>query len=163
MATAFYLKLTDIPGECKDKGFEDQIKLHSWSFGMSNPANIGGSSGASGGKVQISDFTFVKEGDKATTKMLKAMSTGTSIPSAVITGVKSTGAAQPEEFIIFTLTECYVTNYTMGDATEGSAVPMENSSIAFAKIKTDYKSQGTDGKLVTAGEHSYDRTTSVTA
>jgi len=158
--STYYLKLTDIPGECKDSGFEDQIKLHSWGWGGSNQANIGGSSGASGGTVSFMDVNFTKEMDKATPKLLKGITTGKSIGTGVITGVKSTGDDKPAPFIIFTMNEIYVTSYSVSGGTD--AVPMETGSFAFGKVHTDYKMQDDAGIVSTAGEHGFDFRTKVT-
>src|SRR5690242_6531734 len=53
-------------GESTAKGFEGQIEVYSFSWGLSNPTTIGvGGGGMSAGKVSISSFNFMKKMDKS--------------------------------------------------------------------------------------------------
>ena len=160
MAINFYLKLDGAPGECQDKGFENTIKLHSWSWGASNTATIDGTSGASGGTVSLSDLTIMKDLDMASPKLLKCITTGKSIATATLSAVKSTGADQPELFMKIDLAEVYVTSVQLSASSE---VPMESVSLAFANTKTAYHKQGPDGTMVLSGSHGFDLRTKVTS
>ena len=51
MAFDAFLKLTDIKGESQVKGFEDQIQIESFHWGVAQEGGIPGGGGTSGGVV----------------------------------------------------------------------------------------------------------------
>ena len=69
MPGSAYLLINGINGESKTVGKEKNIELESYSFGASSPANIG-SSGLSGGKPSVSDFSFTCEVDASSAQIL---------------------------------------------------------------------------------------------
>ena len=57
MASDYYLLIDKINGESQAQGMAKNIELDSFSFGASNPADVGGG-GLSAGKCSLSDFSF---------------------------------------------------------------------------------------------------------
>ena len=55
MASDAYLLIDGINGESQAQGMTNNIELDSFSFGASNPADVGGK-GLSAGKCSLSDF-----------------------------------------------------------------------------------------------------------
>ena len=161
MAVNFYLKLDAIPGECTDANYTDTIKIHSWSWGASNTATIGGTQGLSGGTVSMADIAIMKDFDKASPELYKAITQGTTIKSAVLTAVKSTGAANPAKFLEVTFTDCYITSQSLSASSE---VPSESNTFAYAECKVEYFTQNDDsGSLTSTGAVSYSIKTKTTS
>ena len=94
MASNAYLLIDTIKGESQAQGMTDNIELDSFSFGASNPADVGGG-GLSAGKCSLSDFSFTCAVDKASYQILKSLYTGQHIGKTTFSLRKSTGAATP--------------------------------------------------------------------
>ncbi len=161
MATNFYLKSDDFKGECQDKGFENTIKLHSWSWGSSNTASIGGSEGLSGGTVSLADLSVMKDFDMSSPEIFKHITMGTSIAKATLQATKSTGKGSPEIFLEITLDKVYFTSQQLSASSE---IPVESVSLAFGQAKVEYKKQNeAGGSLTSTGAVTYNMITKVTS
>lgn len=151
MAVDYFLKITDIPGESKNDYAKDQIPLHSWSWGGSQISSVGGTGGSGAGKVSLSDFSIMKDFDKATTPLLKAMMSGTHITSGILTAFKSGGGGKP--YLTVTYGEMFVTSVQTSASGE---IPMESVSFSYNTVKFEYSSQDDKGKLSSTTPVSYD-------
>jgi type VI secretion system secreted protein Hcp len=69
MASDYYLLITGVNGESQAQGMTNNIELDSFSFGASNPPDVGGG-GLSGGKCSLSDFSFSCALDSSSFQML---------------------------------------------------------------------------------------------
>ena len=135
---AFLKFASGITGESKE--VQGAIEVESYSFGASNPANIG-SGGLSGGTASCSDFTFTCEVDTSSGQMLNHLFTGKPVDTATFTLVESTGAdksAQPP-YITVTFTNCYITGQSFGGGNQGK--PSQSISFAYEQIQYAYSSQ----------------------
>src|SRR5579871_6984991 len=93
MPGSAFLNLGDtIKGESKTMA--GYVELESYSFGASNPANLG-SNGLSGGTVSLSDFAFTCEVDASSGAILNQLYNGKPIDSATFTLQESGGGANP--------------------------------------------------------------------
>src|SRR6516162_4172006 len=80
-----YLKIDGIPGDAPADGHKNEIELTGWHFGGTNAGGFGVSGpGGGAGKVQVNDFVFTMNADKAAPKLFEAMATGKHIPKAVL-------------------------------------------------------------------------------
>jgi type VI secretion system secreted protein Hcp len=153
MASDAYLLIQTVEGESVAQGMTNNIELDSFSFGASNPADIGGG-GLSAGKCSLSDFSFTCAVDKASYQILKALYTGQHIASSVFSLRKSTGAATPYTYLQVTMTNCYITSNSIGGGSQG--VPSQSVSIAYEQILYTYYTQDTSSGAVTqAGAATY--------
>jgi type VI secretion system secreted protein Hcp len=153
MASDAYLLIQTVDGESVAQGMTNNIELDSFSFGASNPADIGGG-GLSAGKCSLSDFSFTCAVDKASYQILKALYTGQHIASSVFSLRKSTGAATPYTYLQVTLTNCYITSNSIGGGSQG--VPSQSVSIAYEQILYTYYTQDTStGAVTQAGAATY--------
>lgn len=109
MPGAAYILLKGIDGESKTVGKDKNIECESYSFGASNPANLG-SNGLSGGTVSLSDFSFTCEVDASSAQILNQLYNGKPVDSAVFTLQESGGGANPYDYITVTFTNCYITS-----------------------------------------------------
>lgn len=158
MATDFFLDLGDIKGESKSTGFEDQIKIESFSWGASQHSTVSGTGGSSAGKASLADLNVMKTLDKASIPMLKALISGKHLPKATLSAAKSTGDTTGKPYLKVELTEVFVTGIQESGSSE---VPMESVSFSYNQIKVTYSTQGDDGTLTVAGTLTYNTKTNL--
>src|SRR5947207_15370444 len=127
MASDYYLKINGVTGESQAVGMDEYIELDSFSFGASNPADVGGK-GLSGGKASLSDFSFTCGLDSASIGILKNLYTGTHIDTCTFVGRKTGGDAKPYTYLQVTMTNCFITNRSTAGGSTGS--PSQSLSIA---------------------------------
>lgn len=152
MAADIFAKLGDIKGESLDAKHKDEIEVLSFSWGVSNAGSMNMGGGAGTGRANFHDMSFVHKVDKASPTLMKYCATGVHLPSGVITHRKA-GKTQ-QEFMIFKLTEIYITGVSQGGSHEGDN--MENVSLQASKIEYEYKAQKGDGSLDGAVTFKYD-------
>jgi type VI secretion system secreted protein Hcp len=143
-AVDYFLKIEGIPGESQDAKHKDSIDVLSWSWGASNSGSMAYGGGGGAGKVSMQDFHFTMRVNKATPKLILAMSNGSHIPSCTLT-LRKAGKEQ-QEFLKIKFTDVLISSYQTG----GSGGEMEGSeSCAFnySKIEYEYKPQKKDGTL----------------
>jgi type VI secretion system secreted protein Hcp len=144
MALDIFLKIDSIEGESQDKKHAKEVDVLAWSWGVSQSGSFHSGGGGGAGKASFQDLSFTKYTDKATTKLLKAVSSGQHIKDAVLT-VRKSGGDEPVEYLIITMTEVMITNYSTG-ASGGEDRITENCTLNFAKVETKYTPQsGTGG------------------
>jgi len=153
MASDAYLLLATINGESQAQGMTNNIELDSYSFGASNPADVGGK-GLSAGKCSFSEFSFSCTTDSASFQILKALYTGAHLANAVFQLRESGGCATPYTFLKVTFTNCYLTSHSIGGGAVGK--PSQSCSLAYEQIEYEYFNQNTaDGSVVSAGKATY--------
>jgi type VI secretion system secreted protein Hcp len=152
MATDIHLKLGDIKGESTDDKHKDEIDVLSWSWGMSNPTSIVSRAGRAS-KVKFQDIQFVHRIDKATSSIMKACATGGHIKDATLTQRKA--GKDQLDYIVIKLNDVIVTSVS-DSAVSGGDQPMENVTLAFAKVDFEYKPQKPDGSLDPGIHFKYD-------
>jgi len=153
-AVDFFLKIDGIEGESQDSKHKNEFQLLSFEFGA-NQAHardfVGGGHGA--GKASFSDFTFVKQVDKGSPKLMGACATGHHIPKAVLV-VRKAGKDQ-HEYLKVTFSDILVSHITaFGDGK--SPLPLDEIKLNFAKVEFEYKEQKSDGSLGGATKWGYD-------
>jgi type VI secretion system secreted protein Hcp len=140
MASDYYLLIDKVTGESQAVGMSNNIELDSFSFGASNPADVGGG-GLSAGKCSLSDFSFSCALDSSSYQILTDLYAGAHVASATFTGRKAGGGGTPYNYLIVTLTNCYITSHSTGGGSAG--MPTQSVSMAYEQIKYDYYSQDT--------------------
>jgi type VI secretion system secreted protein Hcp len=142
MAVDYFLKVDDIKGESKDKKKPDEILLQSWSFGATQSGTFGRGGGGASGKVNLQDFSFVKDIDKASSTLYLRCCDGKHLKEAKLTCRKA-GEDQQEYFTV-TMKDIIVSSFSTSGAGE---VPVEQVTFNFAEIAWLYKPQKADGTL----------------
>jgi type VI secretion system secreted protein Hcp len=150
MASDYFLLINGVTGESQAVGMPaGNIELDSFSFGASNPADVGGG-GLSAGKCSLSDFSFSCALDSSSWQILNNLYAGTHISSVVFTGRKAGGGGTPYNYLIATLTNCYITSHSTGGGSSG--MPTQSVSLAYEQIQFDYFTQDTSsGATKSAG------------
>jgi type VI secretion system secreted protein Hcp len=160
MPGAAYILLNGINGESNTTGKENNIEVESYSYGASNPANLG-SSGLSGGTVSLSDFSFTCEVDASSAQILNQLYNGKPIDSAVFTLQESGGGGNPYDYITVTFTNCYITSHSFGGGAQGK--PTQSVSFAYEQIQYAFSTQNSaDGSVQNKGNATYNIATATT-
>lgn len=143
MASNIYIKIEGIEGESKVEKYKDQIEALSFSYSCYQPVSeASGGDIRNAGRANHGTFNFSKYTDIATAGICKAMWSGKTIPSAVITVVDNNGDAVIERLTI-TLGNIVVCNFSLHGG--GHSVADEEVSLSFSKIKVECHNQGKDG------------------
>lgn len=143
MAVNIHLKIETIEGMSSVAGFEKQIQVDSFAWGMSQTTNFSAAKGGGAGKANVQDLNFTHMVDKASPKLMLACCTGQHIPSAILTCRKVDGDAGVD-FLVITLTDLLVSSVSASGSNQGDT-PMEAVSLAFASYKVVYQEQDNKG------------------
>lgn len=154
MALDTFIKIGSLKGESVVKGFEDQVQVLAWSWGMSQSGTTHVAQGGGAGKVDVQDLSFTHYVDAASPNLVKACCTGEHFDTATLTMRKAGGTAL--EYVTLTLTEVIISSVSMGGS-GGEDLLTENVALNFSKFKYSYQPQDAKGaKKGGAVEASYD-------
>lgn len=142
MAVDAFLKLKGVDGESPVKGFENQIQILAWSWGMSQSGTTHSGTGGGAGKVNVQDLSFTKYLDKASPPLILACCKGTHYDEATITMRKAGG--DPLPYLVITLKEIIVTSVSLGGS-GGEDQQTENVTLNFAEFAYSYQPQDSKG------------------
>lgn len=138
---AWYAKFDGVDGSVTDEGYQGQIKLESFSWDVTNQGPIS----PGGTRMTHRDFHFVKFVDKASPVLMKLSCAGDQIPQATMTLTRTTGD-QSEPYMVVTLKDCIITNYSIGGSSSGESFPLEEVSISFSEVRYDFYFQTETGQ-----------------
>src|SRR5271168_179991 len=138
MASDYYLLIDGVNGESQAVGMTNYIELDSFSFGASNPADVGGK-GLSAGKASLSDFSFTCGLDAASYQILKDLYTGKHVTTVTFKGRKTGGDAKPYTYLEVDFKNCYITSHGTGGGAQG--IPSQSVSFAYEEIEFQYYTQ----------------------
>jgi type VI secretion system secreted protein Hcp len=142
MAIDSFLKLGTLKGESVVKGFEDQIQLLSWGWGMTQSGTTHTASGGGAGKVDVSDLQISKHVDAASPMLALACCKGTHYDTATLTMRKAGGTAL--EYVTLTLTDLIVTSYSVSEGGGGDLLT-DTFTLNFGKFKYSFQPQDNKG------------------
>lgn len=143
MAVDIHIKIDSIPGSSVIDGYEDQIQVRSFGWGMSQPTSFSASSGGGSGKVNMKDLSFTHSVDKATPKLVMACCQGTALAEATLVCNKAGGDAKVP-YLKITLTDVIVSSVTPKGEIKDD-VPTEEVTLSFASFKIEYQEQDNKG------------------
>ena len=135
MAFDAFLKLTDIKGESQVKGFEDQIQIESFHWGVAQSGTIGGGGGGGAGVASRQDFLFTAGSSKASPELFIACVTGEHIKEGLLT-LRSAGQQQTT-FSTVKLTDVVIAGYDQAGSDDGAA-PVDEFSLRYGKLEFTY-------------------------
>lgn len=158
MAYDAFLELDGIKGESTRKGYETHMPIFSFSWGTSNPATVGVIGGQGGGKCSISDLNVMKKADAASPLLFQACAQGTHIKKGKLTLLKAGGQGASVDFVVYTLSDCYLSSVQYSGSEGGDDTPTESISISFAKMEYTFTPQKPDGSKGTPVVGSWDQT-----
>ncbi len=153
-AVDYYLKIEGIPGESTARGFESQIEVDSWSWGMSQAATAQGRAGTMLGDP-TKPFTIVKAIDKASPKLAEALASKQRFPAVTLTLCRAGGDKQ--KYMEYKMTDVIISSIrrVAAPATPSAPpaqpatrvggaqnLPMEEVSFNYGKIEWTYVGGG---------------------
>ena len=155
-----HLDLGAIQGESVSSLHSGEIEISSFSWGTSSSAVRSAAGSPKGGKPTVSEVTVTKQFDKSSPALFNAVWSSQVIKSAKISMSKSTGGGKPEDHLVITLTNVYVTSV---QATSSRSLPelqkgSETVTLNFQKVTIDYKVQLASGLLAAGGSATYELT-----
>ena len=115
----FFLAVKGIDGPSTTKGFEKQIPLHAFSWGVTNSA---APVGAGAGKATEAPFAFTSSTSKASPLFAKFVCTGEHIATAVLTGLRRNPAGVLSKYLKLTLAGVIVSSVRLGESGSGAAI-----------------------------------------
>jgi len=139
-----FIKIGDIEGESQDKKHTKEIEVMSWSWGVTQAANMSQGGGGGVGKASFSDLSFTHYFDKASPNLWNACVTGKHIPKVILTQRKA--GETPQDYLVITMEHVLITNLSPGGS-DGAGAPVENVSLAPAIVNVEYMAQKEDGSL----------------
>jgi type VI secretion system secreted protein Hcp len=146
MAFDAFLKFTPVvKGESTDKVHAGEIEIMSFSWGVSNPVNIGSASGGMGaGKASLSSFNLMKKTDAASPSLFKACCSGSHYTDVTIT-LRKAGGTTPLEYLVYVFKTVFVESIQWSGSTGGDDTPTESVSLGYGSVQITYKTQDAKG------------------
>lgn len=158
MAVQMTLRLDDIAGESKKDGYEAQIDVTSWAFGMSQSGTWHTGGGGGGGIVNMQDITLTKLIDAASCDLMARCCDGSHIPTGTLT-VAKVGGSNLDYYVIEL--EKIIISSVQTSGTAGGDDVVETVSLNFAVVKIKYKEQADDGSAKAEYEMGFNVETNV--
>lgn len=150
MTVHMFVKVDKIAGEAGAKGYENQIELLSWTWGLtqSGSAHVGSGTGTSG--VTVGDVSIVKYVDRSTPTLIKYCCAGTFFDEAVLTVLKAGTKATP--YLKLILTQGIISSVNSGGIGPEERL-IETVTFNFKTFKLEYTPQknGAPDAIVPAG------------
>ena len=137
-----FMKVEGTTGESADSNHTQWTDVLSFSWGASQPGNMGVGGGGGAGKVNFNDLHVNALIDKSTPAILAYCASGKHVPSVKLSVCKAGG--KQVEYCLITLTDVLVTAVQYTGAGGNDTVGV---SYAFqaAKVKQEYWEQSKDG------------------
>lgn len=134
---AIYIEYEGIKGNVTAEGFAEHIKVMSLHFGVGRGISMepGNLANREATRPSLSEVTFTKLADNATTPLFKEAVTGAAGKLVKIKFVQ-TGADSVTTFMDYELEDCLVSSYSL--SADGESDPVESISLSFAKLMVNY-------------------------
>jgi type VI secretion system secreted protein Hcp len=134
-AVDYFLKIEGIEGESTAAGYEGQLEIISFSWGVERARDTNAPT--------LADLKIVAKVNKATPKLMLACATGQHIPEAKLTCRKAGGSAGGGGYYKITFSDLVVSSYQTGGSgsSSGDVVPTDQFSLNFSQIKVEYEPQ----------------------
>ena len=134
---AVYIEYEGIQGNVTAQGFEDHIKVLSLHFGVGRGISMeaGNMANREATRPSVSEISFTKYADNATTSIFKESVTGSSGKNVKIKFVQ-TGADSVTQYMDYELDDCLVSGYSISADADGD--PVESVTLSFAKLMVNY-------------------------
>ena len=149
MALDSCLKLGDVKGESQVKGFEEQIQVLAWSWGMQQTGTTHLGAGGGAGRVSVNDLSFTHYVDAATPRLIGACCTGKHYEAGTLVVRKAGG--DPFPYLTIKLNDLHITSVSLGSSA-GEERQTENVTLNFASFELSYQPQddkGAKGEAIT--------------
>lgn len=148
VADSVFLRLDGIAGESTAQGFENQIDVSAFGWGVTNPSTPGGGGGGSG-RATFQDLSVTKGVDAASPPLFAAVASGQHVRDGVLTVV--TTGEQPQPYLRYCLRDLTVASLDHDESAGGR--PSETVTFRYGQFFVAYGRQAADGSrtFVTQG------------
>lgn len=152
---AIYLKFGNLKGNVTADGYAGHIAIGSANFSVLRKVSMeaGNLSNRESSKPAWTGIEITKIADSSTTTLLKEAATGSAGQEATITFVR-TGSNKVEEFLVYKLTDCIISEYHFGG--QGESQPVERITLSYSAIETSYKDHDSSNKAGNPQRFRYD-------
>jgi type VI secretion system secreted protein Hcp len=141
-AVNILLKIDGVEGESKLSGYESEIVVLSWRWGMVQSATMHVGAGGGAGKAKVEDLSLTKYVDKASPDLMRSCLSGAYYKEAILRVLKS--GETPMDYIAIKMSDVLVSSVSTGGS--GSKNRMtENVTLNFGKVQFSYTPQKEDG------------------
>jgi type VI secretion system secreted protein Hcp len=128
----FFLEVDSISGPATAKGFEHQIPVHSFSWGIANSSSGSPGGGGGAGKVTATPLALTMTSSIASPPLALACATGKHIASATLRGVRKDGKGKSSQYLTIKLTNVIVSSLHQSESSGGA--PLDTVQLSFAKV-----------------------------
>lgn len=143
-----FLDIDGIDGEAMADGYEKQIDVLAWSWGLSFSGTTHVDMGGGEGKSSVSDLSITKYVDAATSQLTLSVLTGQPIKSASISVTNSGADGKLVEYLSLDMENVLITSQSTGGSNGGDRLT-ENISLNFASLCLQYTRFDAEGKSTT--------------
>jgi len=148
MASSIFVEVKTVDGpvagESVVQGFEDQIEVSGWSWGVTQVGAAGSGAGGTSGSANVGDLILTVPLDKSYPVLMQAAGVGTHLDTCVLTVCKSGGDLL--KVLTITTTGGILSNvHINGSNTSGSAVHTVSFSLNFSEVDIEYTPQDAKG------------------
>ncbi|ULR46891.1 type VI secretion system tube protein TssD [Rhizobium sp. K102] len=130
-----FLKVPDITGPSVRDGHEDEIEIHGVEFEMVAPYDPNSLSRR--GRVSLGMINFIKHYDKSSPYLKKALFANTLL-GEVKFSARRTIEGETSDYLVVTLKEASVTQYTMKPSEDEPDLIEERVGFAYKNITFNY-------------------------
>jgi len=133
MANMFLKFDPEIKGEAPQTGYEGQIEVLDFRFGVVQPGGFDFAKGGTKVQAKLDDLSITFRMCAASPKLMQYCSSGKHLTKATLTGVKAAGD-KAAKYLEINLTDVVVSSYRTG-AGVNDDVPHETITLNFSKIE----------------------------
>jgi type VI secretion system secreted protein Hcp len=153
MSDVLILNLGDIKGNCTIDKFADQLIVSSFSHSAYLPmGSDAGNTERTLGRPVLSEMSFSKPSDLATTALFKACTQGTKIgPATLSIGRVENGVYM--DFMTYVMDNAMISQISCSG---GGGIPSDSFSINFTKITATFTQQQADSTAKGKGTWTWD-------
>jgi len=139
-----------------DVKHKDEIDILSYTQSFRQIISSATGGGGRTGRVSCGDVTVLKNIDKSSPNLIKAVTTGQVIPKATIS-FRSANSKDTVDYYIVTLSEVLIAGIDQTDQPDPSKI-VERVQLNAAKYEFEYRQQKSDGSLGSPIRFGYDCT-----
>jgi type VI secretion system secreted protein Hcp len=156
MSDVLILNLGDIKGNCTIDKFADQLIVSSFSHSAYLPmGSDAGNTERTLGRPVLSEMSFSKPSDLATTALFKACTQGTKIgPATLSIGRVENGVYM--DFMTYVMDNAMISQMSCSG---GGGIPNDSFSVNFTKITATFTQQQADSTAKGKGTWTWDLST----
>jgi type VI secretion system secreted protein Hcp len=159
MPASVFLKFSpEIKGESAQTGYDGQIEVSEFHFGVTQPGGFSFAKGGTKVQAQMEDLSVSFRMCSASPKLMQYSASGKHLDKATLTAVKAAGD-KAAKYLEINLTDVVVSSYHTG-ASANDDVCYDTVTLNYAKIEKEYFSTDNKGVATSAGKGTWNQQTS---